>query len=55
MDAEGVAADAPFRLPGHLDLGDQVAGRRIQSGELDAGCFADQTTSAVASDEILRP
>ena len=32
MDAEGVAADAPFRLLGHLDLGDQGAGRRIPPG-----------------------
>ena len=55
MDADGVAADAPLRLLGHLDLGDQVADGRIPSGELDAGCFADQAASAVASDEILRP
>ena len=33
MDAEGVAADAPFRLLGHLGLGDQVAGRRIPARE----------------------
>ena len=56
MDAEGVAADAPFRrLLGHLDLGDQVAGRRIRPGELDAGGLADQTASSVAPDEIFRP
>ena len=55
MDAEGVAADAPFRLLGHLDLGDQAARRRIPPGELDAGCFTDQTASSVAPDEILRP
>ena len=55
MDAVGVAAQAPFRLPGHLDLGDQVAGCRIPPGELDARRFTDQTASAVAPDEILRP
>ena len=56
MDAEGVAADAPFRrLLGDLDLGDQVAGCRIRSRELDAGGFADQTASSIAPDEIFRP
>lgn len=42
IDAEGVAADAPFRLLGHLDLGDQVARCRIPPEELDAGCFTDR-------------
>ena len=55
MDAEGVVADAQFRLLGHLDLGDQAARRRIPPGELDAGCLADQAASSVAPDEILRP
>jgi hypothetical protein len=55
MDAEGVAADAPFRLLGHLGLGDQAARRRIPPGELDAGCLTDQTASSVAPDEIVRP
>ena len=56
MDAEGVAANAPFRrLLGHLDLGDQVAGCRIPPGERDAGCLTDQTASSVAPDEIFRP
>src|SRR3954452_15591061 len=55
MDAEGVVADAPFRLLGNLNLGDQVAGCRIPSGELDAGCFTDQTASSIAPDEIFRP
>jgi hypothetical protein len=55
-DAEGVAVDAPLRrLLRHLDLGDQVAGCRIRSRELDAGGFADHTASSVASDEIFRP
>ncbi len=55
MDARGIAADAQFRLLGHLDLGDQGARRRIPAGEVDAGCFTDQTASSVAPDEILRP
>ena len=55
MDAEGVAADAPLRLLGHLDLGDQAAGCRVPPEELDAGCFPDQTASSVAPDEIFRP
>ena len=56
MDAEGVAADAPFRrLLGQFGLGDQVAGGRIRARERDAGGLADKTASAVASDEILRP
>ena len=45
---------AQFRLLRHLDLGDQVADRRIPSGELDAGCLADHAASSVASDEVLR-
>jgi hypothetical protein len=56
MDAEGVAADAPFRrFLGQLDLGDQVAGCRIPPGELDACGLADQAAASVAADEILRP
>ncbi len=55
MDADGVVADAPRRLLGHLDLGDQVAPRRIPPRELDAGCFTDHAASSVAPDEILRP
>ena len=54
MSAAGVVADAQFRLLGHLDLGDQGAGRRVPTGELDAGCLADQTASSVAADEVLR-
>src|SRR3954447_14431987 len=54
MDAEGVTADASFRLLRHLDLGDQAADCRIPPGELDAGCSTDQTASSVAPDEILR-
>ena len=56
MNAEGVAADAPFRRRlGQLGLGDQVAGGRIRSRERDAGGLADQAASAVAPDEIARP
>ena len=55
MRARGSAADAQFRLLGHLHLGDQAARGRIPPGELDAGCFPDQAASAVAPDEILRP
>ncbi len=50
-----IAADAQLRLLGHLDLGDQVAGRRIPPGELDAGGLADGAASSVASDEVVRP
>ena len=51
-----VAAETPFRrLLGQLDLGDQVARRRIPSGELDAGCLADQAAASIAPDEVLRP
>jgi hypothetical protein len=42
MDAEGVAADAPFRRRlGELGLGDQVAGGGIRSRERDACGLAD--------------
>jgi hypothetical protein len=54
--------DTPFLDPapasvllGHLDLGDQAAGRRIPPRELDPGCLADQAAPAVAPDEIGRP
>src|SRR5262249_19737148 len=50
----GVGAESPFRLVGALDLGNQPAHRRIPSGKLDPGCFADQTASSIAADEILR-
>jgi hypothetical protein len=53
MDAEGVVADAPFRLLGDLDLGDQAAGRRIPPGELDADTEhpGDDTTLVGEPDE----
>ena len=43
-----------LRLVGHLDLGDQVAHRRIPAREVDAGRLADQAAPAVAADEVLR-
>ena len=55
MGAAGVAADAQLRLLGHLDLGDQVARRRLPAGEVDAGRLADQAASSVAPDEVLGP
>jgi hypothetical protein len=55
MGAEGVAADAKFRLLGHLHLGDQGAGRRVPPRELDSRCLADQAATSVAPDEVLRP
>jgi hypothetical protein len=55
VDSGGVVTDALRRLLGHLDLGDQVAPRRIPPRELDAGRFADQTASSIAADEKPRP
>src|SRR5205823_14330444 len=55
MGAERVVADAQFRHRGHLDLGDQAAGRRTPTGEVDAGRLPDHTATSVAPDEILGP
>jgi hypothetical protein len=55
MDPERVAVQAPFRLLGQLDLGDQVAGRRISPGKLDAGGLPYQTASSIAPNEVFRP
>ena len=55
MDAKGSAVDPEFRRPGHLDLGDQAARRRVPAGELDAGRLADHATSSIAADEIFSP
>src|SRR6185437_1452084 len=56
MNARCVAADAPFRRRlGQFDHGNQVADRRIRSGEVDAGGLADQAATAVAPDEVARP
>ena len=53
-DATTLGAHADLRLLVHLDLGDQVAGRRVPPGEVDAGRLADQAASSVAPDEVLR-
>src|SRR5215218_10252951 len=53
-DAGGVVTDARRRLLGQLDLGDQVAPRRIPARELDAGRLADHAASSIAPDEISR-
>jgi hypothetical protein len=55
VDARGVVTDALRRLLGRLDLGDQVAPRRIPPRERDAGCFADEASSSIAPDEVPRP
>src|SRR5919112_883954 len=54
-DALVIAADAPLRLLGHLDLGSQAACCRIPPRALNTGCLSDQTASSVAPDEIFRP
>src|SRR5262249_61390301 len=53
MDAQGGMPESPSRLLGELDLGDQMADRRIAPGECDAGRLADRTAPAVAPDEIF--
>src|SRR5207253_3534215 len=52
---DGVVVDAPWRLLGQVDLGDQGARGRLPSGELDAGRLADHAAPAVAPDEVARP
>ncbi len=54
VDAGGVVTDARRRLLGQLDLGDQVAPRRIPARELDAGRLADDAAPSVAPGEIPR-
>ena len=54
IDAAVVFAEAPRRLVGHRDLGDQVAERRVPSGELDPSRLAHKAATAVASDEVRR-
>ena len=39
----------------HLDLGDEVAARGIESGELDARRLADHAAAPVTPDEVARP
>src|SRR5262249_32202391 len=52
-DATTLGSHADHRLLVHLGLGDQPAGRGIQSGEVDSGCLSNHTASSVAADEIL--
>ena len=52
-DAAALGAHSDLRLLVHLDLGDQVAGRRVPAREVDAGGFAHQAASPIAPDEIL--
>jgi hypothetical protein len=53
-DATASGAEAEHRfLPG-LDLRDQVAGRGVPPGELDAGDLADEAAPAVATDQVPR-
>jgi len=54
MDALVITAHAPVRLVGHRGLGNQVADGRVPAREVDPGFLADQATTAVASDEVLR-
>jgi hypothetical protein len=54
VGARGVLVNPPLRLLAHLDFGDQPARRRIPSGEIDAGCLANQAAAAIAPNEILR-
>ena len=55
VDAHAVEARAGRRLLGRLDLGDQVAPRRLPAREVDAGGLADDAAAAVAADEVPRP
>src|SRR5262245_57542675 len=55
MDALRVPADAEVRLSAHLDLGEQVAGRRVPPRKLDACDIPDEAAPAVAADEVARP
>src|SRR5262245_27112919 len=54
MNAEGVAADAPLRLLGYLDLGDEVAGCRVRTRRINAGGFTDKTSSTITPDQVFR-
>jgi hypothetical protein len=52
-DAATLGAHADLRLLVHLDLGDQVAGRRIPPWEVDASRLANQAAAPVAPDEVV--
>src|SRR5579862_4598261 len=53
--ADSIVVNAVIRLPGHLELGDQPARRRIRPRKRDAGRFPDQTAPAVAPHEVFSP
>src|SRR5258708_419836 len=53
MGAGGAAVDAHRWRLGHLPFSEDVARRRIPSGEVDTGRLADQAAPSVAPDEIL--
>src|SRR5918997_6091443 len=53
MNAVLVSADAQLWCLGDLDLCDQATNGRVPSGEVDAGRFPDEASTAVAADEIV--
>src|SRR5690349_10371293 len=54
MDAVRVALKSPFRLLDRCSLRDEPARRRIPARKCDAGHLANETATAVATDEIGR-
>jgi hypothetical protein len=54
MDAGGVVTNARWRVLGHLDLGNEIALRRIPTRELDARRLADDAAPSVTPNQILR-
>jgi hypothetical protein len=54
IDSLLTTADGPRGFFGHLNLGDQVAGRRVPSWKVDTRLLADQAAASIAPDEILR-
>ncbi len=54
VHTDGIVVRALRRFPGDLDLGDQVAPRRVPAREPDACRLADEAPPAVAADEVLR-
>lgn len=50
-----IATEAPRRLFGHLDLGDQVADRGIPPREFDPCRLANEAAPAIASDKVRSP
>ena len=54
-DAAALRPHADLGLLVHLDLGDQVAARGIEPGELDARRLADHAPPPVAPDQVVGP